>query len=170
MQEMQETWIWSLGREDPQEKSMATHSNILAWKSHGQRSLVGYSLWGRKESDTTVLLSHRHSHTGRECQTWTSLQVHLGYPCVSIFTVFPFVLDKLPKEDSFSLHPGDPSLAVSVPGVKGGEIWGSQEPPLIGSHSPSSVISIPILTVSDGPTQSCSVLPFAETNVQTYAR
>ena len=32
---------------------MATPSNILAWKSHGQRSLVGYSTWGRKGSDTT---------------------------------------------------------------------------------------------------------------------
>ena len=25
---------------------MATHSSILAWKIHGQRSLVGYSSWG----------------------------------------------------------------------------------------------------------------------------
>ena len=32
---------------------MATHSSILAGKFHGQRSLVGYSPWGRKESDTT---------------------------------------------------------------------------------------------------------------------
>ena len=80
------------------------------------------------------------------------------------------MLDKLPKEDSFSLHPGDPSLAVSVPGVKGGEIWGSQEPPLIGSHSPSGVISTPILTASDGPTRSSSVLLSAENNVPTYAR
>ena len=29
---MQETWVQSLGREDPLEKEMATHSNILAWK------------------------------------------------------------------------------------------------------------------------------------------
>ena len=29
---MQETWVWSLGREDPSEKEMATHSSILAWK------------------------------------------------------------------------------------------------------------------------------------------
>ena len=29
---MQETWVWSLGQEDPLEKGMATHSNILAWK------------------------------------------------------------------------------------------------------------------------------------------
>ena len=29
---MQETWVQSLGGEDPLEKEMATHSNILAWK------------------------------------------------------------------------------------------------------------------------------------------
>ena len=50
---MQETWVRSLGQEDPLEKEMATHSSTLAWKSHGQRSLVDYSPWGRKESDTT---------------------------------------------------------------------------------------------------------------------
>ena len=30
-QQMQETWFPSLGREDPLEKEMATHSSILAW-------------------------------------------------------------------------------------------------------------------------------------------
>ena len=34
---------------------MATRSSILAWKSHGQRSLAGYSPWGHKELDTTEL-------------------------------------------------------------------------------------------------------------------
>ena len=29
---MQETWVWFLGQEDPLEKEMATHSNILAWR------------------------------------------------------------------------------------------------------------------------------------------
>ena len=32
---------------------MAPHSSTLAWKIHGQRSLVGYSPWGPEESDTT---------------------------------------------------------------------------------------------------------------------
>ena len=32
---------------------MATHSSILAGESHGQGRLVGYSPWGRKESDMT---------------------------------------------------------------------------------------------------------------------
>ena len=36
---------------------MATYSRIPAGKSHGQRSLVGSSLCGRKESDTTEQLS-----------------------------------------------------------------------------------------------------------------
>ena len=50
---MQETWVWSLGWEDPLEKEMATHCSILAGKSHGQGSLAGDSPWGRKELDTT---------------------------------------------------------------------------------------------------------------------
>ena len=40
-------------QEDPLEKEMATHSSILAWKFHGQRSLVGYSPRGHKELDMT---------------------------------------------------------------------------------------------------------------------
>ena len=56
---MRETRVQSLGREDPLEKEMATHSNILTWKIHGWRSLVDCSPWGRKESDMTEQL-HFH--------------------------------------------------------------------------------------------------------------
>ena len=42
---MQEIQVRSLGGKDPLEKEMATHSSILAWKIHGQRSLAGYSPW-----------------------------------------------------------------------------------------------------------------------------
>ena len=42
-----------LGQDDPLEEEMATHSSILPGESHGQRTLAGYSPWGRKESDTT---------------------------------------------------------------------------------------------------------------------
>ena len=59
MQEAQETRVQSLGGEDPLEEEMAIHSSILSGKSHGQRSLVGYSLWGPKESDTTEQLITR---------------------------------------------------------------------------------------------------------------
>ena len=50
----QETWIWSLGREDPLEKGMATHSSILAWRILWTEESGGLQ-WGRKESDTTEL-------------------------------------------------------------------------------------------------------------------
>ena len=40
---MRETWVQSLGQEDPLENEMATHSSTLLGESHGWRSLVGYS-------------------------------------------------------------------------------------------------------------------------------
>ena len=44
---------------------MAIHTSILPGKSHGQRSLMGYSPWGSKESDTTEQLS-MHADTSIE--------------------------------------------------------------------------------------------------------
>ena len=48
MQEMQETWVQSLHQEDPLEKEMAMYFRILAEKTHGERSLVGYSPQGHR--------------------------------------------------------------------------------------------------------------------------
>ena len=48
-----------LGQEDPMEEGMATHSSILGGESHGQRSLVGYSPRGHKESETTEVTEDR---------------------------------------------------------------------------------------------------------------
>ena len=55
---MQETQVRSLGWEGPLEKEMATHSSTLVWKIPWmeERSLVGYSPWGHKESDMTERL------------------------------------------------------------------------------------------------------------------
>ena len=47
-----ETWVQSLGWEDPLRKGMATHSSILAWRF---REL--YRTWGCKESNMTEQLS-----------------------------------------------------------------------------------------------------------------
>ena len=38
---MQETWVLSLGQEDPLEKEMATHSSILAWEIPGGLQSIG---------------------------------------------------------------------------------------------------------------------------------
>ena len=59
---MQENLVRSLGREDPLEKEMATHSSTLAWKIPGQRSLVGYSQWDHKELDMTEQLCFHFLH------------------------------------------------------------------------------------------------------------
>ena len=67
---MWETRVRSLSQEDPLEKEMAIYSSTIAWKSHGQRSLVGYSPWGRKESDTTERL---HFHFSLVSQTVKNL-------------------------------------------------------------------------------------------------
>ena len=60
MQETQETQIRYLGQEDPLKQEMVTISVFLSGKFHGQKSLVGYSPQGGKESDTTA---HTHTHT-----------------------------------------------------------------------------------------------------------
>ena len=49
----QETWVQSLGQEDPLEEGMATHSSILAWRIPRTEEPGGYSLEGRKELDMT---------------------------------------------------------------------------------------------------------------------
>ena len=45
--------VQSQAREDPLEKEMATYSSMIAWRIHGQRSLIDCSPWGHKESDMT---------------------------------------------------------------------------------------------------------------------
>ena len=47
---MRETWVRSLGWEDPLEKGKATHSSILVWR-------IPRTVWSRKEPDTTGQLS-----------------------------------------------------------------------------------------------------------------
>ena len=50
---MQETWVRSLGQEDPLEKEMATHSSILAWEIPWMEELGWQQSMGHKESDMT---------------------------------------------------------------------------------------------------------------------
>ena len=54
---VQETWVRSLGWEGSLEKEWQPTPVSLPGKSHGQRSLVGCSPWGRKEADTTEHLT-----------------------------------------------------------------------------------------------------------------
>ena len=45
---LQETWVRSLGWEDPLEKGKATHSSILAWR-------IPWTVWGCKEAFLSLL-------------------------------------------------------------------------------------------------------------------
>ena len=53
---MQETWVQSLGEEDPLEEGMATHSSILACRIPWTEEPTGYSAQGRKELDVTEVI------------------------------------------------------------------------------------------------------------------
>ena len=50
---MQETWVQPLGREDPVEKEMATHSSILPWEIPRTEEPGRLQSMGSQESDTT---------------------------------------------------------------------------------------------------------------------
>ena len=57
VQETQETWVRSLGQEDPLEEVWQPTAVFLPGEAHGQRGLVGYSPKCLKELDTTTQLS-----------------------------------------------------------------------------------------------------------------
>ena len=56
--EMWETWVGSLGQEDPLEKGIATHSSILAWRIPWREDPGG--LQSKRSQCQTQLSTHRH--------------------------------------------------------------------------------------------------------------
>ena len=61
MQETQETWVRSLGWEDPLEEEMAAHSSIHAWRILWTEQPVSLQSMGHKDSDTSEQLSLMHA-------------------------------------------------------------------------------------------------------------
>ena len=61
---MRETWVGSLGREDPLEEEMATHSSILAWRIP----------WTEEPGELKTMGSHRVTQLN-----WLSKHAHTGY-------------------------------------------------------------------------------------------
>ena len=51
---VRETWVHSLGWEDPWRRESLSTPVFLPGIFHGQRSLAGHSPWGHEDSDTTV--------------------------------------------------------------------------------------------------------------------
>ena len=66
MHEMQETWVWSLGQEDPLEEEIATHSSMFAWKIPWTKEPGGYSPCDHR-------VRHNWACTHKVNKTWTAL-------------------------------------------------------------------------------------------------
>ena len=83
---IQETWVQSLGQEDPLENEMPAHSNILPWRIPWMRSQVGYSPWGHKELDITKRLTLILKK--KKNPTWPQFShVENGYNIASIYFI-----------------------------------------------------------------------------------
>jgi len=59
MQELQEMWVQSLVKKIPWSRKWQPTPVFSTGKFHGQRSLAGYSPWGRRELD---MAEHAHMH------------------------------------------------------------------------------------------------------------
>ena len=55
MSAMRETWVQSLGQEDPLEKAMATHSSLLAWRIPWTEEPGGLQSVGSQKSFVAVV-------------------------------------------------------------------------------------------------------------------
>ena len=97
---MWETWVLSLGWEDPLDKGMLTHCSILAWRIPMDRG----GPWGRKELDMTEQLSTEYSmyiyiyiYTYIYMYIYIYIYIHCS-PYIYIEVVqHLFVVRKLPK-------------------------------------------------------------------------
>ena len=105
MPAMWETWVWSLGQEDPLEKEMATHSSILAGKSQGQRSLAVYSSWGgrvRHDWATSSLIFCVFFSPSLITSASVRSLMFLSFLSPSLYEMFPWYLSFLEEISSLS--------------------------------------------------------------------
>ena len=71
-----ETWVPSLGWEDPLQEGMATHCSILAWRTPMARGAWWARVHGAAKSQTTERLRTARAAWGKECPlTWTEMCV-----------------------------------------------------------------------------------------------
>ena len=117
MHESQETWVQSLGREDPLDEGMATHPSILTWESHRQ-SLADYTVhrvakswtWPRWLSTQAQVYicppwSPNSSHppqspTHRISYPFHPVHMSLLYVCILLFFYKPCGINIFPIFDS----------------------------------------------------------------------
>ena len=92
---MQETWVRSLGWEDPLEKAMATHSSILAWKILQTEDIGGLQSTGSQRVTKFYLIDHKLSVWYRKKPQETNFQSPVCL-CTSRLTSFSFFIKTIP--------------------------------------------------------------------------
>ena len=95
MQESQETWVWSLGQEDPLEEEMATHSQYSCLENPIDRGAWWATVHGVPKSrhDWAHSFSHSIPHPGTLCYsvyTTGTLSVSFHVTCIA----FLFILQQ----------------------------------------------------------------------------
>ena len=75
---MRETWVQSLDWKIPWRRKWQPTPVLLPGKSHGRRSLVGYSPWGHEESDTTEQLHVLYFFVPDNCQSFPPYHMDLS--------------------------------------------------------------------------------------------
>ena len=110
---MQETQVQSLGWEDPLEEGMATHSSMLAWRTHGQRILAGCSPQGCTESDTTKMIKKQQQRANQTKPNQTKpnqkhvkiflFHIYFLYPPAFFRIPFSFLLNGIDFQSSFTV-------------------------------------------------------------------
>ena len=83
-----ETWVQSLGREDPLEKEMATHSSILAWRIPWKEESVGLQSMGwQRVGHNCVTFINIKSDTNLKCGRLIELYIHNFCPFLYVCSI-----------------------------------------------------------------------------------
>ena len=101
-----ETWVQSIGPEDPLEKEMATHSSILAWRiprteEPGGLQSIGLQKVGR-DWVTNIFIFHQFSSVAQSCLTLFN-PMNCSTPGLPVYHQLPGL-----THDSMINHPKDP--------------------------------------------------------------
>ena len=82
---MQETWVWSLGWEDPLEEDMATHFNFLAWRIPVDRGAWQATVYGVTKSQTHWTTKHNEAlpmqnvNIAEVMQFWSNVSISRNF-------------------------------------------------------------------------------------------
>ena len=93
---MQETWVWSLGWEDPLEKEMATHSSILTWEISWTKEPGGLQSMGSQRVGHDWETNTFHEQERRERREGGMLKIYLvcGGRGLALSKIKPVVLNR----------------------------------------------------------------------------